>query len=142
MTTTAHPQNRRMYRLFAVLTLVLIMLLILHARRTRRPGITTVIHPPSETRAVLLPAGEEQESQRPVALDDIPAEEARNLARRPGKTPGSLDVPTEARQALQMQTQQLLAELRDQPSDPNQKRALSISKEDIQQLEKEGRLIF
>lgn len=135
------PPSRTPYRVFALLSLVLVVMLVLLARQRQRPG-----DGPAPAPAAPVPPAEDllstEGTELPVDLGNIPAVEARNLARRPGRIPGALQIPTEARQALQMQTRMLLDEQRDPSANPDEQRALTIPEEEIRQLEKEGRMIF
>ncbi len=140
-----HIPNHTWNIVLVVLTLILITLVTLHLRQLRRA--TDVATPPSiaEENAVPTPTVEmpaEAANQIRVTTANVAAVENRNLAQRPADVPGALETPVAIKQALQRQTRDLLAESLTQPEAEEDRRALALSKEEILQLEKEGRMAY
>jgi hypothetical protein len=126
-----------------ILTLILITLVTLHIRQLQRAAV-----PPSiPAQADALPLETIGSPSETFNLIHVTAEnkdevEARNLRQRPAVTSGALDEPFEIKQALQRQTSSLLEESRAQPRSEEDRRTLALSKEEILQLEKEGRMAY
>jgi hypothetical protein len=140
-----HIPNHTWNIVLVVLTLILITLVTLHLRQWRRATDVATPATIAEENAVPTPTVEmpaEAANLIRVTTANVAVIENRNLAQRPADVPGALETPVEIKQALQRQTRDLLAESLTQPEAEEDRRALALSKEEILQLEKEGRMAY
>ncbi len=137
-------QNHTWNIVLVVLTLILITLITLHIRQRQRAAIPPPSPVVAETFPVeVVPPAPEDANLIHVTPENMAEIESLNLAMRPAVVPGALDAQVDKKQALQRQTRDLLDEARSQDNlVAEDRRALALTKEEVLQLEKEGRMAY
>lgn len=140
----AKPEKHATHQLLIAAALVLLVITVVYSLHHRQHiGLKKEAPHASPVIVTGVTGGDYQQDEANVADGNRISAEMENRNRRPDTIPDTLTVPVEARQALLMQTRQLSLEAADDAArPPEERRALSLTEEEIKKLQSEGRMIF